>query len=67
MAVSPLLNSDGVVSVVILSAGTDLTTKIELISIDIQTSINRINTAILCINDGDMPDAEMPLSDSDLF
>ena len=67
MAVSPIVNSDGVVSVVILSGGTAISTSIELISIDIQLSVNRINTVLIHFNDGDMPDGEFPISDTDTF
>jgi Rhs element Vgr protein len=67
MAVSPIVNSDGVVSVVILSGGSAIPTSIELISIDIQLSVNRINTVLIHFNDGDMPDAEFPVSDTDIF
>ena len=67
MAVSPIVNSDGVVSVVILCGGTAISTSIELISIDIQLSVNRINTALIYFNDGDMPDGEFPVSDADTF
>ncbi len=67
MPVSPVAGSEGVVSVVILSGGTAISTSIELISVDIQLSVNRINTALIYFNDGDMPDAEFPVSDTDTF
>lgn len=67
MANSPLVDSDGVVSITILCDGTAIATTIEIVSIDIQFNINRISTAILVLNDGDMPNATFPLSETDTF
>ncbi len=67
MANSPLLNSDGVVSYAILCDGTAIATTIELVSIEIQLAANRINTAILVLNDGDMPNGAFPVSDTATF
>ncbi len=67
MANSPLANSSGVVSVVISCDGSPIATTIEIVSIDIQFNINRIATATLVLNDGDMPNATFPLSETDTF
>ncbi|WP_323816523.1 type VI secretion system tip protein VgrG [Cellvibrio sp. NN19] len=67
MAESPLTNTSGVVSFNILVDGTALSTSIEIISIDISAWVNRINTATLVLNDGDMPEAKFPNSDSATF
>lgn len=67
MAVSPLTDASGVVSFTILVNGTALSTSIEIISIDISAWVNRINTATLVLNDGDMPEAKFPNSDSATF
>lgn len=67
MAVSPLLNSSGVLSYAILVNGTAIATSIEVVSIDISSWVNRINTATLVLNDGNMPEASFPNSDSATF
>lgn len=67
MAESPLLNSSGVLSYSILINGTAMATSIELVSIEISCWVNRINTATIVLNDGNMPEASFPNSDSALF
>jgi phage protein D len=67
MANSPLADSDGVVSITIQCDGTALATTTEIVSIDIQFNLNRICTATLVLNDGDMPNATFPLSETDTF
>jgi phage protein D len=62
MADSPLKSSDGVVSFNVLCSGNAIATTVEVVSIEIQHCINRISTATLVINDGDMPNADFPLS-----
>ena len=67
MANSPTLDSDGVVSVTILSGGTAIASTDEVVSVDIESGINRITTATIVLNDGDMPNQEFPLSDAETF
>lgn len=67
MAVSPSLNASGVVSYAILVNGTAIATTIEVVSIDISSWVNRINTATIVLNDGNMPEANFPNSDSATF
>ncbi|MGV8835094.1 type VI secretion system tip protein VgrG [Cellvibrio sp.] len=67
MADSPLKSSDGVVSFSVLCSGNAIATTVEVVSIEIQHCINRISTATLVINDGDMPNADFPLSASATF
>lgn len=67
MANSPLADSDGVVSVTVLCDGTAIATTAEIVSIDIQFNLNRISTATLVLNDGDMPNATFPLSETETF
>ena len=67
MANSPIVNSDGVVCVTILSDGTAIASTIEVVSIEITQCINRISSARIILNDGDMPNATFPLSDMDVF
>lgn len=67
MANSPLTDSDGVVSVTVLCDGTAIATTTEIVSVDIQFNLNRISTATLILNDGDMPNATFPISETDTF
>ncbi|ACE85011.1 type VI secretion system tip protein VgrG [Cellvibrio japonicus] len=67
MADSPLANSTGVLSWAISCDGTQIEDSVNLISLDIQLNVNRINTAILVLEDGDMPNADFPLSDAATF
>jgi len=67
MALSPLANSGGVLQVVVSSEGTAVASSVQIISIDIKTEVNRVTTATIVLEDGDMPDGEFPLSDSATF
>ena len=67
MANSPLADSNGVVSITILCDGAALATTTEIVSVDIQFNLNRISTATLVLNDGDMPNATFPLSETETF
>lgn len=67
MAVSPQTNSTGVVSYEIKVNGAVIPSSVELVSIDVHCAVNRINSARLVLNDGDMPEAKFPVSDSALF
>lgn len=67
MANSPTLDSDGVVSITILSAGSAIASTIEIVSVEIESAINRITTATIVLNDGDMPTGEFPVSDTETF
>lgn len=67
MALSPLTNSDGVLSYIIKVAGAPIATSIEVVSIDINLAVNRINTATLVLNDGNMAENKFPNSDSATF
>ena len=67
MANSPLADSNGVVSITILCDGAALATTTEIVSVDIQFNLNRISTATLVLNDGDMPNGTFPLSETETF
>lgn len=67
MANSPLLDSDGVVSFIVLSSGSAIPSTMEIVSIEIESAINRINTATIILNDGDMPTGAFPVSDKETF
>lgn len=67
MADSPQLDTSGVLKVTITSNGAVLPTSAELVSVEIFKAINRIPTAWITVLDGDMPDENFPVSDTDLF
>ncbi|MDY6981866.1 MAG: Rhs element Vgr protein, partial [Pseudomonadota bacterium] len=67
MPSSPALDSDGVLLVSIASEGTTLPGTYEIVSVEIETRLNRIGSATIVFNDGDMPNADFPLSSSDLL
>lgn len=67
MPISALLNSDGVVSCTISCNGNPISAEINIVSIEIVKCVNRISTAVLVIDDGDMPNASFPVSDAETF
>jgi Rhs element Vgr protein len=67
MAISPLLNSTGPVSVIVTCDGAPIPETAQVLRIEIQHGVNRIPSATVTIIDGDMPNAEFPLSDDGPF
>jgi Rhs element Vgr protein len=67
MATSPLDNSSGALLVSLVSEGTEVAGRMEIVAIDIVSAVNRITTATITLADGDMPNLEFPLSDSATF
>lgn len=67
MPTSPIDNSDGALLVSLLSEGTEVAGRMEIMSIEIVSSVNRITTATIVLADGDMPNLKFPLSDSATF
>ncbi|MGV3590384.1 MAG: type VI secretion system tip protein VgrG [Gammaproteobacteria bacterium] len=67
MADSPLLASDGAVEIKISSNGTALPVTAEIVSVDVESRVNRIGKATIVFNDGDMPTADFPLSNDALL
>lgn len=67
MAASPLTDSHGVLSYTILVDGAAIAASIEVVSVDIHIAANRINTATLVLNDGNMAENLFPTSDSATF
>lgn len=64
---SPIQNSNGVLTVKILSDGNDITSKAEVISIEVQYNINQISQATIVFKDGDMTETKFPLSDQSIL
>ena len=67
MADSPQKDTDGIISYTIKTDGNTLDDSIQLISIDITKAINKIATAVLVVADGDMPNKDFPVSNTDDF
>lgn len=66
MSESPHKNSDGVIRVSVFSEGKPLkTTLFALISVYIRKEVNRIGTAVLVFDAGNMSEGEMPESDDE--
>ena len=66
-AVSPLLNAEGPVRVVVTSEGADVSETAELISVTVRRAVNKVPSATLVFADGDMPEQSFPLSDAAHF
>lgn len=66
-ASSPQQNTDGVVRVTVTSNGTALTDTLQILSVQVQRAINTVPSARLVLIDGDMPNKQFPLSDTDHF
>ena len=67
MPASPLDNAEGPVRVTVKSDGTDVSAALELISVTVQRTLNRIPVATLVLSDGDMPNQDFPLSNAGTF
>lgn len=62
MANSPLKSSTGPVTVTVKCNGKALASTYELVSVEVENRVNRIPTATIVFNDGDMPNADFPIS-----
>jgi len=67
MAVSPNLNSEGVVRVSLLSDGQPVATTLQLISVRVKRAANTIPSARLVVADGDMAEGKWPVANADTF
>ncbi len=67
MADSPLLNSEGPVSLTVTSDGAAIGEAVQLISVTVRRALNKVPTATLVISDGDMPEQTFPVSDGATF
>lgn len=67
MADSPLMGSTGVVSVTILSNGQAIADTIQVVSVEITYGVNKIPGAKIILLDGDMPNNDFPVSNTDDF
>ncbi|MCH8987730.1 MAG: type VI secretion system tip protein VgrG [Chloroflexi bacterium] len=67
MADSPDKNSSGVLSLSITSNGAKLKPVIGIVSVSVEKAVNRIPSARIVLLDGDMPNQDFPLSNTDDF
>lgn len=67
MPVSPLQNSNGTVVFSVFSSGKDVSANLQILSIEINESLNRVPVAVIVLMDGDMPEGKFPVSDLDSF
>ena len=67
MAESPTHNAIGVISLKVLSNGSEIDDAMEVLSVQVEKRINRIASAKLVLLDGDMPEQDFPVSNEDTF
>lgn len=67
MAESPSLNSNGVLKLTITSGGTAIDEAIQVVSVSVNKTINKIPYARIVLLDGDMPEKDFPVSNGDTF
>jgi Rhs element Vgr protein len=64
---SPTVNSSGVIKLSIFTNGSQIDETIQVASVSINTAINKIPYAKIVVLDGDMPNKDFPISNSDEF
>ncbi len=67
MPESPTTNAEGLVTVTLLSNGSEIDDNIEILSVQISKKINKVAAATLVLVDGDMPQQDFPLSNKGTF
>jgi len=67
MADSPNLDGGGVVKLSLFSNGTAIDEDIQIISVSVNKAINKIPFSKIVLLDGDMPEQDFPVSNSDQF
>jgi Rhs element Vgr protein len=67
MAESPMIDSSHVVNLNIFANGSQIDDAIEILSVSVTNSINKIPYARIELADGDMPDKDFPISAGDDF
>ncbi|MDG2420496.1 MAG: type VI secretion system tip protein VgrG [Gammaproteobacteria bacterium] len=65
MANSPDKDSDGVIKLTIFSEGSKLDDAIKIVDVIVQKSVNAVPLARFTVLDGDMPEKDFPISDTD--
>ena len=67
MADSPNTSADSVVKLTVYSGGTAIDGSIQVVSVEVSKIINRIPRATIVVLDGDMPNQDFPISNTDDF
>ena len=67
MAESPMVNSSAIVRLSIFTNGTQVSDAINIASVSVTNAINKIPYARIELLDGDMPNKDFPISNSDDF
>ena len=67
MADSPLLAEEGVLKLTISSNGQALEDSVQIVSVSVNKSINKVPSASIVVLDGDMPEKDFPVSNKDTF
>ena len=67
MADSPNISADSVVKLTVLSNGSAIDASIQIVSVEVSKTINRIPRATIVMLDGDMPEKDFPISNTDAF
>lgn len=67
MADSPQKNSEGVVRLTVYSEGSKVQDAVEIVSVEVNKSVNTIPVAKIVVLDGDMPNQDFPVSNTDAF
>lgn len=67
MPASPILNSEGVVRLSVLSNGQPVAETVQLMSVRVQRAANTIPSARLTVSDGSMADSAWPVADAATF
>jgi len=67
MADSPQLDSEGPVRVTVLSGGQALDDSVRLYLVQVRRAVGSIPSALLVVDDGDMPTGDWPVANADTF
>ncbi|VVE33465.1 type VI secretion protein VgrG [Pandoraea iniqua] len=67
MATSPAANANGVLTLTITSAGSPIPDTAGVISVEIDRAVGRVGSARIVLRDGDMPNDDFPVSDTEVF
>lgn len=67
MAESPMGGGNSVIKLTVFSNGSKLDETIQIVSVAVRKAINKIPTAEIVLLDGDMPNQDFPVSNSDDF
>jgi Rhs element Vgr protein len=67
MPSSPGTDAEGVVRITLFSEGAALADSVQIVSVSVARAVNRVPSARLVIVDGDMPNGDFPVSDTEDF